>query len=435
MEMYFKNSKKLIDEKIHLYLFFLLNYIFLGDKYNNKQRRQHSIKEKLESLTKEINKNIFQNPDKYIKIEYSIKNFTNIIEFIKIQNKNYAGEIVEDILIYIFSKVIRVDSRKTFGKYIFNNLYSLTMPSYKLELQDWFKQAPNLFNETELKEFKKLIEYDCSIENELKKPSKFYKLLKELYINKNAFLQYIRRYKNSKTFNYINSSVTGYKDPIYDSLDTSTSISQASEEIKTEELLLVREFLISVFIYYQNKHSPLMKFIPKKDDKNKIDDTGNNVKDKENKNKLADIPFEYDLKDANIESMHTKLIFSPLRIEPRISKISLVKNKLKDLGLFELSKMLLFNPNIKKIEYNQVVLKSYLLEYFNLGISLFDNYSVEELNLSSNYLNEDCGEFLTKILTHLKGLKTLNLSNTDLKSSAATLFIVLKKLYQKKKQN
>ena len=435
MEIYLKNSKKLIDEKIHLYLLFLFRTIFLCKK--GEQDKQQQIEEKLQSMTDQINKKMFQNQkDKYIKIEYSIENFFNIIDFIKIQNKNYAGEIVEDILIYIFSQVIRVDKSKTFGKYIFNNLYQLNLSSYKSELLDWFKQAKNMFNDEELKNFKKLLDNDdIYSEDNNNNMSPLYQLIRELYVNKNFFLWCLRAYKHTKTFNYINRTITGLDAPIKDSINESISDTETQMSDKeNKEVLLVREFLVSVFIYYQNKHSPLMNYIPKKNEK-KNDDIKMIINDKKGENNLADIPFEYDLRDANIESVHTKLIFAPLRIEPRISIIALVKNKLKDLGLFELSKMLLFNPNIKKIEYNQVVLKSYLMEYFNLGISLFDDYSVEELNLSSNYLNEDCGEFLSKILSHLKGLKTLNLSNTDLKSSASTLFITLKKLYRNKKSN
>ena len=159
MEIYFKNSKKLIDVKIHLYLFFLFRNIFLCKK--GEQYKQQLIEEKLQSMTDQINKKMFQNQkDKYIKIEYSIENFFNIIDFIKMQNKNYVGEIVEDILIYIFSQVIQVDKSKTLGKYIFNNLYQLNLPNYKSELLDWFKQAKNMFNDEELKNFKQLLEND-----------------------------------------------------------------------------------------------------------------------------------------------------------------------------------------------------------------------------------------------------------------------------------
>ena len=52
------------------------------------------------------------------------------------------------------------------------------------------------------------------------------------------------------------------------------------------------------------------------------------------------------------------------------------------------------------------------INYLNNGLGLFDNYSLEELDISRNYLKEDCAQFLAKILSHLKGLKSqLNYRN------------------------
>ena len=64
----------------------------------------------------------------------------------------------------------------------------------------------------------------------------------------------------------------------------------------------------------------------------------------------------------------------------------------------------------KKIDYSVSVLKTYFFDYFNCGFSIFDNYNIEELNISYNYIKEDRDYYLTKILSHLKGLETINLS-------------------------
>ena len=66
-------------------------------------------------------------------------------------------------------------------------------------------------------------------------------------------------------------------------------------------------------------------------------------------------------------------------------------------------------------------------------MGLFDNNSVEEINLSYNYLKEISDEFLIKILKHFKGLKTLNISNNEMKRGLRNIFVVLKKLYRNKK--
>ena len=57
---------------------------------------------------------------------------------------------------------------------------------------------------------------------------------------------------------------------------------------------------------------------------------------------------------------------------------------------------------------------------------------MEKLNLSFNYLKEDSDEYLAKLLTHFKGLKTLNLSCNDFRN-ISTFLAVLKKLYRNRK--
>ena len=97
-------------------------------------------------------------------------------------------------------------------------------------------------------------------------------LIRELYNNKIFFLECLRAYKYTKTFNYINRGITGFDSPIINSLNVSISDQTKTEygddsSYGNKEVLLVKEFLVSVFIYYQNKHSPLMNYIPKKDEK------------------------------------------------------------------------------------------------------------------------------------------------------------------------
>ena len=78
-------------------------------------------------------------------------------------------------------------------------------------------------------------------------------------------------------------------------------------KVNNGPLGLAKSFLISVYIYYQNKHSPLMKCIKEKDD-------------------LAIKPFEYDLKGATIENEYSGIVISPARVESGISKIILTQN-------------------------------------------------------------------------------------------------------------
>ena len=134
---YINNSSKVIDKNIYLYLFSLLKYIFL------KQQNLDNSNSKLFQITKKINEKIIKNKNKYIvlgeiEIRYSIKNFNNIIYFVNSQNKKFTGEIIEGILIIIFSKAFKADKNKTFGKYLFNNINKLKN-SNNHELADWFE--------------------------------------------------------------------------------------------------------------------------------------------------------------------------------------------------------------------------------------------------------------------------------------------------------
>ena len=481
-----QDSKKLINENIYLYLIHLFKFIFFKSNRLSKAN--------LDTLTNHINENILKDKYRYINYSYDRRNFKNIIYFVNIQNKKFCGDIIEGILILIFSKAIKVDKSKTFGKYIFNNISKLKDANNdKDDLLNWFKNGQEKFNHKELNNFMELLKKENEGSNKERLETPIFNLLYEIIRYK--FLCLNNRNQNDKTLLYINKGICDTqklneyifnhiktlnihtsatdRDINYNSLETILQsyccYSYLFGIVKNIPIQFFRGLLISVFIYYQNKNSPLMKYEPKfkkrdyngnsnnVNNNNKTINNTNNTKstkdnsnlsnnevqkndhngynNNENANNLVDLPFEYDIKSAAIEGKLAYIVLSPLRIEPRISKIILAQNNLRDPGIFEMSKILIFNPNIEKLEYNISLIKSYYLDYFNFGLGLFDNFSIKELNLSYNYLKEDSGEYLSKILSHLKGLKTLNLSGTDLKSGLSYVFILLKKLYRKHKIN
>ena len=252
------------------------------------------------------------------------------------------------------------------------------------------------------------LNYNEKYNNNNHKNIKFIKYLNNgVFNNINEFNQ--DNYHNEKTITSGNKTYTK-SDLVSNVLYTSTF-----DRVKISyPLKLIRSLLISAYIYYQNRNSPLMNYINKS-------------------NELEIIPFEYNLSEAIIEEKYAKVILSPVRIEPRISKIKLIKNPLKENGFIELSKALIFNKNITIINYSICMIKSRFIYFFNTG--LFDSNSVEELNISLNYLNEDCDEYLANILSHLKNLKSINLSFNDLKRGISSFLIVLKNLYREEKTN
>ena len=418
----------IIDEKIYRFLLTLMENIFLKPKNLQNQKK---IENKLNNWLKVINNKLMKN----ISTEYSIDNFKNIVDFVKSQNKLFAGDILEGILILIFSYAFKTKKENTFSEFIFK--CNKDEFKYKLEESDnydfakWF--IKDRFIPNELQDIKELLEKDNQIENDenqkknMIKNSPLYYLLIEIQKLKKINIK--EKNKNSKINEYIYRRNFKYN-KIIDTYFSSNFIPKK----------LIRYFFISVFIYYQNKHSPLMKYIKEetREIEIKYEDEEENEKNKsieKEKIYLAGIPFDYNLSEANLQNRFANAVISPSRLEPRISSMTMPQNKLDERGLYELSKVLIFNKFLKKCSFDTSLIRTYYLDYLNLGLGIYDNYTLEELNLSLNNLNQESGEYLSNILSHLKNLKTINLSSNEFKKGLSTFFVMLKNLYRQKKTN
>ena len=436
------NARLMIDRNIHKFLFELLYYIFIKTDENDKNVEKLKIKIKI------INKKYIKGKDEYLNMKYENRNLNNIIKFVKNQNSMYAGEIIENILIIIFSFTFETSRDKTFEKYIYNDLQKLADKKKTDELCSWFnKDKLNITKEKTT--LKSLLENDTKDRKHLNniQEEPIYEILLNIYIEKtrikNVFKKKIMNYINrrflnfkvvrnkiTKTYNSNKNATTSTQIDYAKSLSDSKIASELlyedekhrEKKIKVEigkiikrEILLIRSLLISTYIYSKNKKFPLIEYI--NDEKN--------------------ISYKYNLFEAGLESKFAGTVLSPIRIEPRINEIKIGKCSLKENGIMELGKILLFNnKSIKKIDLNFYQLtNSSLIDYLNYILGLFDNNSVEVLNLSYNYLKEDCSEFLANILTHLKNLKSINLAVNDLRRGISSFLIVLKNLYRKGKTN
>jgi hypothetical protein len=175
---------------------------------------------------------------------------------------------------------------------------------------------------------------------------------------------------------------------------------------------------MSIYIYYQNTNLINLN-------SSENDDTT-----------LENIPYTYQLKDYKVEGRFSNVITSPITIEPRIINVDFMQNNIREIGLFELGKILSFNKNIKTLNLKSCLINNFYLEIFVRGFALFDNYTLEELNLSKNALKEYADYPLSELIKHLKGLKTLNIfGNTEAKGGFRLFFITLKSLYKKGKTN
>ena len=442
------NAKTHIDRSLYSYIFMLVKYIFLGNKGIKNKEKEKQIITKLTNMTNNINKNFIKIEAKFIKIQpldeaYSLKNFINILNFIKTQNSMFAGDIMEAALMLTFSFCFETDKTKEFGKYIYVNISRLRDTSYH-DLSDWFKKGESLFQPLELKDFKELLDKDVYLgdsENKNKIANPNATLLQELITE-------IIRYKfnfissnkgNSKTFDFINSGkldlIKLFLDKFRDMKNMSSNLTMVDKDFtsnsiafiyyylfegeKIPPIKMIRCFLTAIYIYYQNEHSPLMKYINPK-----IDSSGE---------ELVPIPFAYSLRGAFVEGRFSNIIISPIKLEPKISIVNFGQNNIREWGLFELGKSIAMNPNIKSIILKISLLRGYYLDFFNAGLSIYDNYNIEDLNLSMNYLKEESAYSLVKIISHFKNLITLNLSANDLKGGPKHIFIYLKDQFRKGK--
>ena len=430
------NAKLLIDRTIYNFLFILFYYLFINIDESFRKKKLVKLKNTIEK----INKNIKKQEEK-INEKYDNKNLINIIKFVKTQNCVYASEIIENILIIIFSFAFKTKKENTFGKYIYNDIGKFKK-NYG-DIYKWF--IKNKLN-NKISNIKNLLENDLlerdQFTNKIQEEPLF-DLLNRAYLEKIERKKNIHKRKtlnfvNRRIFDFINKNIQktnlknkknekGGSTKIDDVCCSITAYSMVSNMFFEDKICkrikvpipLIRSLLISVYIFYQNKNSTLMKYREESDDENN----------------LQNIPFEYDISEATIENKFAGIVLSPLRIEPRIDGMKLSKNILKENGFIELAKVLLFNKNIKKIDFHTCMLKSSYIDFLNNTLGLFDNNSVEVLNLSYNYLKEDCAEYLANILSHFKKLKEINLSSNDFKNGISSFLIALKRLYRQGKLN
>ena len=410
----FRDAKFLIDQNIYIFLLVLMKTIFIVDNKNNKER--------LKRFITKVNKEIIGEED-YLKIEYTTQNFRNIINFVKTQNSIFYSEIVENLLIIVFGMAFKTEKENIFGRYIYNDIEKLKSNENYI-FANWFNQKK--FNPQILKGVKEAKEsyIKTLLQNDLPDDINiggYNKIQNDLVL-----FSFLKEIKDGKCLeqeeNIISHDLTMLSSNIsiscYTGILSNFLFCNDIGTINKMPINLARTLFISVYIYCQIKHSPLMEYI-KESAKNKG---------------LAILPFSYDLSESVIEAENSNIIFAPVRIEPRIEEIKMNLIYMRKKSFLEFSKALLFNQNIKKIDFHRTIIKSYYIDIIQ-AFKFFNNNSVEQLNLSSNYLKEDSSQALEYILSHFKKLKTLNLSYNDIRHGISPLLITLKNLYRKGETN
>ena len=415
---YFISAKNIINPNIHKFLYVLVKYIFFGKNYMSNTR--YKLVEFIRKLNiRGLHVKILDN------IKCDITDLEAILEFIKTQNFALASEILENIIIRVLSFAFKAKSDDFFGKYLYDGLKELK--TNKNIFKDWIDTdlLEPLFNKTN-KDLEYALENDKNFkkleEPELAKKCRDSAFLQILYCIYKSKIYIDNKYDNSYSDNKTNSNATttinGDFTSFYSQLSNLFFGKNLGEKMRDKTLPVSFSILISTYIYYQNRKSPFMKYTMK----DKKDETKAN---------LENLPFSYVLSEAGINDLYSATILSPIRLEPRVTEIELDKNRIDIYGMFELHKVLIFNKNIKTISIKNCGTKSKSLSTFNENYTLFNNNNVEKLNISSNYLKSDADTNLSKLIIHLKGLKSLVLSFNKLKSGLGSFFVTLKNLYRK----
>ena len=414
----------IINKDNYLFLYCLLKSIFIKDLENRKEKND-KIEEYLKKIREEYKIDL--------KREYSKENFENIIKYVKTQNKAYVGEILENILLRLFCSIMNVPQKETINKYIYYNLqnifgiknkvkekqkkeinfirdFILYDKLYPPELQNreiLYQTSNNAIASTF--EYFLILIYQCkldSVKNRNKK-NQFNDISYKLYVysQNNLYNNDEKRIIQNSIIefdNIINKIHENYKNKIENnSLNSNINI--------------ISYFFFTAFVNYQTINSRLIKYSKKANDK------------------LFLVPYEYNLIGSSMRAIYAPLICSPMRQDNRINLISMPENDLAELGMAEMGKNIVFNPNIKVINYNKNRLYSYYFYYLHKASKIYENYSVEEINLSNNFFKDDIDDYLCDILKKFRNLKALNLSCNRIGSGISKFMNRLKLYYRQNK--
>ena len=416
---YFEQTKYLLNPTIHKCLYVLVKYLFFGKTYMKaSQKKLENFIDKLNKIGLNFEKGYLYNKNCYIDF------MKKIFNFLKTQNFALATEIFENIIIRVLSFAFVAKTDEFFGKYLYNNLKEIKYN--KEQLSKWvdvrlllplFNDDNNILNsleksldiDDELKNTEGANEETIRSRNSESKQSTFLQILFLILKSKNIINKSIKDQNLDTTST---NTISGEYTALYTQLSLFFYGTTLGLKTRDQHLTVSISILISTYIHYLNRKSPLINYSL---------DSPNLIK----------TPFIFDLSEAGINDMYLNTIINPLRIEPRITDIEMNKNRFKEYGMLELHRLLMFNKSIKKISLSSCTTKQKSLNTFKDNFLPFDNFNVEELDMSSNYLKSDADTNLSKLITYFKGLKILVLSHNVLRSGLGYFFVTLKNLYRK----
>jgi hypothetical protein len=326
---------------------------------------------------------------------------------------------------------MKIPQKETINKYIYYNLQNVFGIKNKIE-QKQIKEVELIQN---------FIYYDRLYPDELRNKDIFFKIpYTPIPTDFEYFLTLIYKLKlnsvknKNNKFNGITHKLFEYskeyplgkeeKNIIQNSIiEFDNKINQIYENYKKDKkdnfinpnISVISYFFFTLFVNYQTINSSLIKYSNKK------------------KDNLFCVPYEINFMGSSMKGIYASLMCTPMRQDNRINIISMAENDFAELGMLEMGKTIVFNSHLKIINYSKNRLYSHYFDYLDKASKVFDNDSVEEINLYNNFFKDDIDDYLCDILKKFKNLKTLNLSNNRIASGISKFCNRLKLYYRQKK--
>ena len=461
---YFDEEIMDLDKQKFVIYIFRNTFIDVSEKKlpEGPENSNDNFDKPIERLINFLKKNLYsdENNEKYIKMlndyndqqeneeskinyDYSLKNYANIVLYIKkntLNNDKIFINVLEFCFIVAFQSFFKLEKEYTINLFLFDNFNKIRKPNlFKTlekngiplellkdgKLKDYYKNCPetDTFDEKKVKYkidnkeiepldlfknyYKKTLE-SIKKNGPIQEPNiEFLEKIEQLeddkfYLKGIIPLIYIGQYIKIQKNNYIAQSINPMTKELKDYLDKSLNLMYIYPKSSYIDLF------ITSFLVYKIVNSP---FIGLKNNK-----------------------YNLDFNQAYINISNSIIISSAIKFDQRIHTVTFTQNKIGETGMFEAALNFSLNKKIEVIDFSQMNITTEHLQYFLNGFVTDSIENILELNLSNNTYfknNIETGIYLAKIIGKFKKLKTLNLNKCKLKNSINPIFIELDNLYSK----